>query len=190
MFCLYVFNRLCRCTFYCVLVKTSDYFQKLINLINNCECCWGTPGARWGCLVATSDLSRGNTEGDMCTLLTLHHSVATLPTPVWKFLSLFYLKYILHSILNSSTFVSYLLSTAQLTMLLWQLDNLCGNQPNIFLILINIWNLFEISNPKQESLIISSYSSSYWKSASSTSFTLDRISQTLIGVCNLTVVAQ
>ena len=169
-------------------MKTSDHFQKLINLVIIVSVLgrWGTPGARRGCFVATSDLSRGNTEGDMCTLSITQwqhcqHQSASF--------CLHFICSILHSILNSSTFVSYLLSTAQLTMLLWQLDNLCGNQPNIFLILINIWNLFEISNPKQESLIISSYSS-YWKCASSTSFTLDRISQTLIGVCNLTVVAQ
>ena len=162
-------------------------FWEMINLINNCERCWRTPGARRGCLAATSDLSRGNTEGDMCTLSITQWQLCQHQSGSF---CLYFICSILHSILNSSTFVSYLLSTAQLTMLLWQLDNLCGNQPNIFLILINIWNLFEISNPKQESLIISSYSSSYWKSASSTSFTLDRISQTLIGVCNLTVVAQ
>ena len=68
-------------------------FWEMINLFNNCERRWRTPGARRGCLVATSDLSRGNTEGDMCIVYTLHHSVATLPTPVWKFLSLFHLQY-------------------------------------------------------------------------------------------------
>ena len=80
---------------YCILCFAEDFwlFSEMINLIKWAECCWGTPGARQGCLVATSDLSRGNTEGDMCTLLTLHHSVATLPTPVWKFLSLFHLQY-------------------------------------------------------------------------------------------------
>ena len=51
-------------------MKTSDHFQKLINLVIIVSVLghWGTPGARRGCFVATSDLSWGNTEGDMCTL--------------------------------------------------------------------------------------------------------------------------
>ena len=151
---------MCRCIDYIVFWWRDTWiFWEKINLINNCECCWGTPGARRGCLVATSDLSRGYTEGrGTC--------VHTLFTIQWQHCQhqsgsfcLYFICNILHSILNSSTFVSYLLSTAQLTMLLWQLDNLCGNQPNIFLILIKIRNIFEISNPKQELLIISSLSS-------------------------------
>ena len=183
---------MCRCTAYCVLVKTSDYFQKLINLINNCEYVSIAGGHRepggdaWWPLATYPGATRRGT----CVHSWLSITQWQLCQHQSGSFCLYFICSILHSILNSSTFVSYLLSTAQLTMLLWQLDNLCGNQPNIFLILINIWNLFEISNPKQESLIISSYSSSYWKSASSNSFTLDRISQTLIGVCNLTVVAQ
>ena len=85
---------MCRCIDYIVFWWRDTWiFWEKINLINNCECCWGTPGARRGCLVATSDLSRGNTEErDMCTY-TLHYSVATLSTPVWEFLSLFHLQY-------------------------------------------------------------------------------------------------
>ena len=179
---------MCRCTAYCVLVKTSDYFQKLINLINNCERCWRTPGARRGCLVATSDLSRGNTEGDMCTVYTLHHSVATLPTPVWKFLSSFHLQYtpfhlkfinicllsVVHSPVNNAPLTTW--------QLVWKPTKYILNS---YQHLKPIWNLKSQARITDHIIILL-----LLLKVCSNSFTLDRISQTLIGVCNLTVVAQ
>ena len=142
----------------CFGEETPEYFEKRLIwlIIVSVACGHREPGgdAWWPLVTYPGATRRGGGH-----VYTLNYSVATLPTTVWKFLSLFHLQYtpfhlkfinicllsVVHSPVNNAPLTTW--------QLVWKPTKY------IFLLLIKIRNIFEISNPKQELLIISSLSS-------------------------------